>query len=112
MKRYGSVLGLRAEKIDEYKKLHEAVWPEVLKTIRKCHIRNYSIYLRKLDDGRHYLFAYFEYHGRDYAADMARMAADEATQRWWAICKPLQQPLQGLGPEDWWAPMDEVFHTD
>ena len=43
---------------------------------------------------------------------MARMAADQATQRWWAICKPLQQPLQGLGPEDWWAPMDEVFHTD
>ncbi|HVP91059.1 MAG TPA: L-rhamnose mutarotase [Terriglobales bacterium] len=112
MKRYGSVLGLKAEKIEEYKKLHQAVWPEVLKTIGKCHIRNYSIYLRRLDDGRHYLFAYFEYHGKDYAADMARMAADEATQRWWAICKPLQQPLRDLGPDDWWAAMEEVFHTD
>jgi len=66
----------------------------------------------KLDDGRHYLFAYFEYHGRDYAADMARMAADPATKRWWSICMPLQQPLRGLGPGDWWAPMEEVFHTD
>jgi len=112
MKRYGSVLGLKAEKIEEYKKLHQAVWPEVLKTIGKCHIRNYSIYLRRLDDGRHYLFAYFEYHGKDYAADMARMAADEATQRWWAICKPLQQPLRDLGPDDWWAAMEEVFHAD
>jgi L-rhamnose mutarotase len=112
MKRYGSILGLRAEKIDEYKKLHEAVWPAVLKTIADCHIRNYSIYLRKLDDGRHYLFAYFEYHGSDYAADMAKMAADPATQRWWSICMPLQQPLQGLASEEWWAPMEEVFHTD
>jgi len=112
MKRYASVLGLRTDKIDEYKKLHQAVWPEVLKTIADCHIRNYSIYLRRLDDGRHYLFAYFEYHGRDYAADMARMAADPATQRWWSICMPLQQPLEGLGAGEWWAPAEEVFHTD
>ncbi len=112
MKRYGSVLGLRSDKIAEYKKLHEAVWPDVLKTIKNCHVKNYTIFLRRLDDGRHYLFSYFEYAGRDYAADMAKMAADPATQRWWAICKPLQQPLEGLAPEDWWAPMEEVFHTD
>ena len=51
MKRYGSVIGLKPEQIEEYKKLHAAVWPDVLKMIRQCHIRNYSIYLRQLDDG-------------------------------------------------------------
>ena len=51
MKRYGMVVGLRAEKIDEYKKLHAAVWPDVLGMIKQCHIQNYSIYLRQLDDG-------------------------------------------------------------
>ena len=82
-----------AEKIDEYKKLHAAVWPDVLKMIKQCHIRNYSIYLRQLDDGQHYLFSYFEYTGSDFAADMAKMAADPTTQRWWAVCKPCQKPL-------------------
>jgi L-rhamnose mutarotase len=112
MKRYGMVIGLRAEKIEEYKRLHSAVWPGVLAKIKECHIRNYSIYLRQLDDGRYYLFSYFEYTGSDFAADMAKMAADETTQRWWAINKPCQQQLQGTAPDAWWADMEEVFHCD
>jgi L-rhamnose mutarotase len=112
MKRYGNVIGLRPEKAEEYKKLHAAVWPGVLKMIKACHIQNYSIYLRKLDDGRLYLFSYFEYTGSDFPADMAKMAADPTTQEWWAVCKPCQQPLAGLGAGEWWATMDEVFHQD
>ena len=81
MQRYGMVTGLKPEMVEEYKRLHQAVWPEVLKTIGECQIRNYSIYLRTLD-GRPCLFGYFEYHGTDFQADMARMAADPATQRW------------------------------
>ena len=110
MKRYGSVIGLRAEKLEEYKKLHAAVWPDVLKMIKQCHIRNYSIYLRQLPDGRHYLFGYFEYTGKDFAADMAKMAADPKTQEWWAIMKPMQQPLETRAEGEWWAEMAEVFH--
>ena len=75
MKRYGSVIGVRQEKLAEYKQLHAAVWPDVLKMIKACNIRNYSIYLRKLPDGQHYLFSYFEYTGSDFGADMAKMAA-------------------------------------
>ena len=112
MKRYGSVIGVRDEKLEEYRKLHAAVWPDVLKMIRQCHIRNYSIYLRKLPDGRHYLFSYFEYTGKDFAADMAKMAADPTTQKWWAVCKPCQQPLADRAPHEWWADMSEVFHQD
>ena len=81
MKRYGMITGLRAEKMEEYKRLHAAVWPEVLRRIKQSHIQNYSIYLRQLDDGQSYLFSYFEYTGSDFAADMAAMAADETTQR-------------------------------
>ena len=112
MKRYGMVIGLRPEKLEEYKKLHAAVWPDVLKMIRQCHIQNYSIYLRQLEDGRHYLFSYFEYTGSNFAADMAQMAADPTTQKWWSLCEPCQQPLQDRGPKEWWAGMEEVFHTD
>jgi L-rhamnose mutarotase len=112
MKRYGSVIGVRAEKLEEYKRLHAAVWPDVLRMIKQCHIQNYSIYLRQLDDGRHYLFSYFEYTGQNFAADMAKMAADPTTQNWWSVCKPCQQPLANREPEEWWATMDEVFHCD
>ena len=112
MKRYGMVIGLRPERLAEYKQLHATVWPDVLKMIKQCHIRNYSIYLRQLPDRRHYLFSYFEYTGADFAADMAKMAADPTTQRWWALCKPCQRPLEDRAPDEWWAGMEEVFHHD
>lgn len=112
MKRYGMVIGLRPEKVEEYKRLHASVWPDVLRMIEQCNIRSYSIYLRTLDDGQPYLFSYFEYHGSDFAADMARMAADETTQRWWAVCKPCQKPLENRATDEWWAGMEEVFHAD
>lgn len=112
MKRYGMVLGLQPDKVEEYKKLHAAVWPDVLKMIRECHIRNYSIYLRTLDDGQPYLFSYFEYTGEDFKADMEKMALDPTTQRWWSHCKPCQKPLANRAPEEWWSPMEEVFHMD
>lgn len=112
MKRYGMVIGVRAEKLEEYKTLHAAVWPDVLKMIRQCHIQNYSIYLRKLPDGQNYLFSYFEYTGSDFAADMAMMAADPTTQRWWSVCIPCQKALEDRAAGEWWANMEEVFHSD
>lgn len=112
MKRYGSVIEVRPDKLDEYKKLHADVWPVVLKMIHQANIRNYSIFVRKLPDGRHYLFSYFEYIGKDADADFARMASDPQTQRWWDICKPCQLPLTDRAPGEWWADMEEVFHSD
>ena len=112
MQRFGMVLGVREEKIEEYKRLHAAVWPEVLAMIREANIRNYSIYLRKLPDGQYYLFSYFEYIGNDFEADMAKMSADPKTQEWWAVCKPLQDPLPDRATGEWWADMEEVFHVD
>jgi L-rhamnose mutarotase len=107
MRRFGQVLRLRPEHRDDYVKHHAAVWPGVLAQIRRSNIRNYSIYLH---DGL--LFAYFEYVGEDFAADMRSMAADAETQRWWALMEPMQQPLPGTPPGDWWTTMTEVFHTE
>jgi len=107
MQRYGQVIRVWPEKLEEYKELHAAVWPDVLKKITECNIRNYSIFYK---DG--YLFAYFEYVGDDFDADMAKMAADETTQKWWAVCKPCQAPVDNRQPGEWWANMEEVFHCD
>jgi L-rhamnose mutarotase len=107
MKRFGTVIRVRPEKFEEYKRLHAKVWPGVLEMISKCGIRNYTIFHK---DG--YLFGYFEYVGEDFEADMKTMAADPLTQEWWAVCKPCQEPLPTRGPGEWWADMEELFHHD
>ena len=107
MKRYGQVIKVKPDKIDEYKKLHAAVWPEVKKIITDCNIRNYSIYLK---DG--FLFSYYEYVGNDYDMDMKKMAADPITQKWWEVCEPCQEPIENIETGEWWANMEEIFHQD
>ena len=107
MIRHGQLIGARPERLADYKRHHAKVWPDILAMITACNIRNYSIYLK---DGL--LFAYFEYVGSDYDADMAKMAADPRTQEWWAIMKPMQKPLDTRAPGEWWSEMEEVFHID
>jgi L-rhamnose mutarotase len=107
VKRYGQVIRLKPGVKEEYVRYHANVWPEVLQMIHDCNIRNYSIFLK--DDT---LYAYFEYVGDDFDADMAKMAADPKTQEWWAIMGPMQQPIETRKEGEWWANMEEVFHTD
>jgi L-rhamnose mutarotase len=112
VQRYGMVIGVKPEKIEYYKNLHAAAWPGVLKKIKECHIQNYSIYLREIETGKFYLFSYFEYTGEDFEADMAKMAADPLTQKWWKETDPCQIPISRRGPKEWWSRMEEVFHLD
>jgi L-rhamnose mutarotase len=112
LERYGMVIGIKPEKIPYYKKLHASPWPGVLKKIRECHIRDYSIFLKELEPGKFYLFSYFEYTGSDFAADLAKMAADPTTRKWWRETDPCQEPIPACGPNEWWSRLEEVFHTD
>jgi len=112
VERYGMVIGIKPEKIDDYTKLHAAAWPGVLAKLKDCHIRNYSIYLREVEEGRFLLFSYFEYTGKDFAADMARMAADPTTRKWWKETDPCQSPIPTRGEGEFWSRMEEVFHLD
>ena len=107
VQRYGSVIKVAPGRLEEYNRLHAAVWDSVKKMIKECNLQNYSIYYK---DG--YLFSYYEYTGNDYAADMAKMAADPETQRWWTFCEPCQQPLESRAEGEWWATREEVFHLD
>jgi L-rhamnose mutarotase len=107
MQRHGSVIKLKPEKLAEYKELHANAWPSVLKMIRECNIRNYTIYYK---DGL--LFSHFEYAGEDFEADMKKMAADPDTQAWWKLTDPCQEPLETRKPGEWWASMEEFFHAD
>jgi L-rhamnose mutarotase len=107
MRRFGQIVRVKPGRIEDYERIHEAVWPEVLITIHACNIRNYSIFRSGT-----LLFAYFEYIGDDYAVDMQKMAADPKTQEWWTHTDPMQEPLEDAAPGEWWTVAKEVFHTD
>ena len=56
MKRVGFLLKVKEDRIEEYKRHHKAVWPEMLDALRRTGWHNYSLFMR--DDGL--LFGYFE----------------------------------------------------
>lgn len=105
MQRYASVIELRPELEATYRELHLDPWEGVLAALRRAHVSNYSIFVR---DG--YLFSYMEYDGDDFAADMARVADDPETQRWWELTDRCQRRLPTAAPGEWWAPAEELFH--
>jgi L-rhamnose mutarotase len=106
VKRFGMVIGIKPEHIEEYKRLHAG--PGVRDLLNRANMHNFSIFLRQLEDGRFYEFAYYEYTGADYEADMAWLAAQPANKEWMAICNPMQIPLSG---ETGWAIMESVYHN-
>lgn len=109
--RYGMILKLKPEKYEEYKRLHQHVWQEVLDQLAQSNIHNYSIYHKN-----GYLFSYFEHSGTDWAADWALLQANPKVREWWELTDPCQQPVEGSSTGsvegNWWIPMEELFHTD
>ena len=107
VRRIAQVIGVKPDDIEEYERIHADVWPTVLATIKKANIQNYSIFRYE-----HLLFAYMEYTGTDYEKDMATIAADPETQRWWKITDPMQAQVPKALPGEWWHRIPENFHID
>ena len=107
VQRFGWVIKVKPEKLEEYKKLHANPWPEVNAMLKECNVQNYSIYYR---DGQ--LFSYLEYTGENFDADMKKMAADSITNEWWKLTDPCQEPVDSAEEGVWWADMEEVYHID
>ena len=102
------VIGIKEEKITEYSKLHADNNQGVRDLLEKAHMTNFSIFIKKMDDGKHYLFTYYEYTGEDYEADMAKLASEQRHIDWLSMCDPMQLPLEG---EHSWTIMDSVYYN-
>lgn len=107
VKRIGEMIKVKPEGKADYIRHHANPMPGVNEMLKECHIRNYTIYSRG-----DYLFASYEYDGDDFEADMAKMAADPNTQKWWDVVKPLMQPLEDRKEGEFWSSMEEVYHLD
>src|SRR5947208_7319816 len=107
MKRVGFVLKVKPERLEEYKRHHEQVWPEMLQALRDAGWHNYSLFLN--DDGL--LFGYFET-PESLQAAQAGMAREEVNARWQALMAPYFENLGGSHPDQGLIELEEIFHTD
>lgn len=105
-RRFGRVIGIKEESLNEYKNLHADSHPGVRSFVSQACIENFSIYLEKFEDGRYYLFSYFEYTGDDYDSDMARMAEQPEIESWFSVTDPMQMPFPG---ESTWKEMERIY---
>lgn len=106
MKRVGFMLQVKKDKIEEYKKHHEAVWPEMLAALRRTGWHNYSLFLR--EDGL--MFGYFEA-SESFEASLEGMAKEEINAKWQEFMSPYFESLSGR-PDENMLQLEEVFHTD
>lgn len=108
VKRVGMVIELRPDKVEEYKRLHADSNPGVRDLLVKYHLRNFSIFLQQID-GKWYEFGYYEYTGKDFDSDMARLATEPRNKAWLKICDSMQMPFPGAKS---WTPMERVYFNE
>lgn len=107
MKRIGFLLKVKKEKLEDYKKHHQNVWPEMLEALRQAGWHNYSIFVR--EDGL--LFGYFETEHSLQAAQ-AKMAAQEVNTRWQSFMAPYFDSPDNARPDEMFLELNEIFHLD
>jgi L-rhamnose mutarotase len=108
VQRVGMVIGIKPDRITAYEALHANSNKGVRDLLNKYNMHNFSIFIHQFDDGRYYLFGYYEYTGSDYKADMQRLAQESRNKQWLQMTDPMQIPLRG---EKSWSMMHEVYHN-
>ena len=107
MKRVGFILKVRQDKLEEYKRHHKAVWPEMLDALRRTGWHNYSLFMR--DDGL--LFGYFET-PESFQAALTGMSQEEINTKWQDFMAPYFENLSGAHADESMVELEEVFHLD
>ncbi|MGI9430237.1 MAG: L-rhamnose mutarotase [Bythopirellula sp.] len=109
IKRIGMVVGIDPGKIPEYKRLHAHDYAGVRDLLSKYHMKNFNIFLQEMPDGKWYEFGYYEYHGKNFEADMALLDKEPRNIEWLKVCDPMQIPLPGATG---WTEMERVYFNE
>jgi L-rhamnose mutarotase len=95
-------LRVRADRLEEYKRRHREVWPEMLEALRETGWRNYSLFLS--EDGL--LTGYLEC--EDFEKSRSAMGERAVNARWQAEMAELFE-AEGA-PDEQMLPIPEIFH--
>jgi L-rhamnose mutarotase len=99
-------LQVKPERMDEYRRRHAAVWPEMLDALRETGWRNYSLFLAP--DGM--LIGYLE--TENFEAALRGMEETDVNARWQAEMGEFFEQLDGRRPDEGLLVLDEVFHLE
>ncbi|HZZ42013.1 MAG TPA: L-rhamnose mutarotase [Tepidisphaeraceae bacterium] len=106
MQRICFLLKVKADRLDEYKRRHQHVWPDMLAALHETGWHNYSLFLR--DDGL--LIGYLE--TPDFEKAKSAMASTEVNARWQKEMSPFFEQLEGQRPDQAMSPLQEILHLD
>ncbi len=107
MNRYGFLLKVKQDRIEEYKARHREVWPEMLDALRRTGWHNYSLFMAP--DGL--LFGYFETPGSLEDAVEA-MSKEEVNARWQAEMAPFFENIGGKHADEGLVKLEQVFFLE
>jgi L-rhamnose mutarotase len=102
MIRKAFVMTVRPDAHDEYRRRHDAIWPELAAVLRDHGVRNYTIYL---DPGRSLLFASVELESIER---WEAIAHTPVCRRWWAFMRDIMATHADDSPRS--DDLVEVFH--
>jgi L-rhamnose mutarotase len=90
--------------VEEYKKRHDEIWPELAKAHSEAGIFDYSIYF---DEESLILFAFQKLSDDNTAGDLKNLAI---VKKWWDYMADLMEVHPNNMPV--FKPLAEVFHMD
>ncbi len=104
MERVCFLLQVKKDRLEEYKRHHDAVWPEMLDALRETGWHNYSLFLR--DDGL--LVGYLE--TPDFQKAIAGMQEKEINERWQKMMAPFFEDIGDKKADTSMASLEQVFY--
>lgn len=105
MKQIGFLLKVKPEMLEEYKKRHKEVWPDMLEALTRHGWHNYSLFLT--DEGL--LFGYFET-PVSLAEAQKGMSKEEVNERWQTQMAPFFENIGGKHADEGMLELEQVFY--
>jgi L-rhamnose mutarotase len=104
MRRHAFTMKLKPGNVEEYKRRHEQIWPELAEVLRAAGISDYSIFL---DEKTLTLFAVQTLADGNTVAELPH---HPVVKRWWDSMAPLMEVNPDNSPA--WGELKQVFHLD
>lgn len=104
MKRTAFKMHLNPGTMEEYKKRHDEIWPELKKLLKESGISEYSIFL---DEETHTLFAFQKVSGNSGSQDLGQT---EIVKKWWKYMADIMKTNPDNSPVT--TELEEVFYME
>jgi L-rhamnose mutarotase len=95
---------LKPGTVDEYRRRHDEIWPELTALLQDAGIHDYSIFL---DEETLHLFAVLKLR---QDSDIASLPEQPVMRRWWDYMADLMEVEPGNRPKEW--PLTPMFHME